>query len=76
VIQHYSSKNIGTTQLENAEKLKLKIPQAQTSPRLGTLVITSVTNSCLYFDIEIPYIFFNVMLQIQSWTDRLQKEIN
>jgi hypothetical protein len=30
VIQHYSCRNIGTTQLENAEKLKLKIPQAQT----------------------------------------------
>jgi hypothetical protein len=29
VIQHYSSRNIGTTQLENAEKLKLNIPQAQ-----------------------------------------------
>jgi hypothetical protein len=29
VIQHYSCRKIGTTQLENAEKLKLKIPQAQ-----------------------------------------------
>jgi hypothetical protein len=29
VIQHYSSRNIGTTQLENAEKLKLEISQTQ-----------------------------------------------
>jgi hypothetical protein len=29
VIHHYSSRNIGTTQLENAEKLKLKILKAQ-----------------------------------------------
>jgi hypothetical protein len=34
VIQQYSSRNIGTTQLENAEKLKLKIPQAERSLRI------------------------------------------
>jgi hypothetical protein len=33
VIQHYSSRNIGTTQLENAEKLKLKYHKHNNKPR-------------------------------------------
>jgi hypothetical protein len=45
VIQHNSSTNIGTTQLENAEKLKLKILQAQQLCRAeGSSRIENITS--------------------------------